>query len=111
MRGDLLHFLFQALSCIIDRAAPNRRSTATIGAAPLWRRIRVTVHDQDIIDGNGELVRDDLSKGCLFTLSMRRRTRIDHHGAALFYTNARALIETDRRRPLRTKPADLDVGG
>src|SRR6266568_1671483 len=111
MSGNLLHLLFQPLSSVEDGRTTDSQSATAIGAAPLRRRIGITVHNQDTLNRDGELLGDDLGKRGLFALAVRGRTGIDHHGAALLDTHARTLVEADRRGSLRAKAANLNIGG
>src|SRR5712692_10070089 len=66
---------------------------------------------QDLIDGNTELISDDLRESSFFSLPMWRGARIDHHGAALLNAHTRAFVEANRCAALWPEAADLDIGG
>src|ERR1700730_13417166 len=69
------------------------------------------MHDHHIVYRNAVFLGDYLRKGRLFSLAMRGRARVDHYRATLLDTHTRTLIQTNRRRSLGAKAADLDVGG
>src|SRR6266852_2019624 len=66
---------------------------------------------QDLIDGNTELISDDLREGSFFSLPMWRGARIDHHGATLLNAHTRTFVEANRCAALWPEAADLDIGG
>src|SRR5712691_10563838 len=111
MGCNLLHLLLQPLDSSENGRTTNCRGAAPIGAASLWRRIGIAMHNQDILYWDAKFLRDDLGKGRLFSLTVRRRAGIDHDSATLLGSHTRTLVETNRCGPLGAKPADLNVGG
>src|SRR5713226_385168 len=109
MRGYQLHLLLQTLGCIKDRRTTYRSSATAISATSLRGGVGITVQDQHLIYGNAEFVGDDLRKGCLFTLTVWRRSGIDHYRTRLLNAHASALIKTNRCRSFRAETADLDI--
>src|SRR6266566_6543674 len=111
MGCDLCHLLFESLDSVVNGTTTNSRGAAAIGAASLWRRVSVTMEYHDVLDGNAKLLGNDLSKGCLFALTMWRGASVDHDGATLLNAYTRALIETYRSESFGTNAAHFNVGG
>src|SRR2546425_10391697 len=88
MGCDLCHLLFKSLNSVVNGTPPNCRGAAAIGTASLWCRVGVTMHHHDILDRNAKLLSNELSKGCLFPLTMWRGASVDHDRATLL--NARS---------------------
>ena len=95
MRGDLLHFLLQALHGIEDGRATQRECATAIGSTSLWGGVGVAMHDQDVVYRNPKFLGDDLRERGLFALPMRRGARVDHHRPTLLDAHPGALVETD----------------
>src|SRR5947209_5205294 len=111
MSCDLLHLLLEPLNGIEDGRTTNGQRAASVGATSFWCGVGITMQHDDLLYWNAELLCHDLCKGCLFALTMWRRASVDHHGTALLDTHTRTLIEANRSAPLRTKAANLNVGG
>src|SRR5688572_19986533 len=104
MRGELARLLFHLLRRLIDGDSPDCRGPATERADSLGHRTSISMDDRDIIQADAQLVGDDLRKGRLLPLPVRRRARQDRYFPGWLQAHTAILPHS-----LRSHGANLNV--
>ena len=76
--AEFLHLGLEVLEGVIERRAADGRAAAAEGADAVLHDGGVAVDDQDVVDGDAELVGDNLREGGFLALAVGRSA--GHHG-------------------------------
>ena len=91
MKDQLSRLLFNLLRRLIDGDAAHRGGPAAESADTFGYRSGVSMNDRDIVHLDAQLIGDDLRKGGLLSLPVRRRARQDPHFPGGFHLNLAVL--------------------
>ena len=70
VRGDRQHFVAHGDGGLARRATGDDRGAAPARAGAVGRRLRIGLHDGDVLVGDAEVVGDDLGHGRLDALTV-----------------------------------------
>ena len=91
VRGDLFRLVDYAVGCLVDRNAADRQRARAPGAVAEGDRVRVSLHEGNVLQRQPEAIRGDLAERGVMPLAVRMAAGVDHHLAVGVHTHQRAL--------------------